>query len=82
VIHYRQPIIQRTSTISIHKDWNLRWIISKVKEETNVLHGTILFKVLFEKSGCFHVDLLKQKFLKTYTIVVTSALTRILKYNG
>lgn len=31
-------------------------IIGQVQEETHVLHGTVLFKVLLEETGSFHVD--------------------------
>lgn len=36
---------------------HLRWVIGKIQEETHILHGAILLKVLLEKSGSFHVHL-------------------------
>lgn len=35
----------------------LRWIIGKIEKQTNVLHGTIFFKVLLKETSSFHVDL-------------------------
>lgn len=35
----------------------LRWVISQVQEQTYILHGTVLLKVLFEEPSCLHVHL-------------------------
>lgn len=35
----------------------LRWVISQVQEQTHILHGTVLLKVLFEKPSRLHVHL-------------------------
>ena len=43
---------------------NLRWIIGQVQEETYIFHGTIFFKILLEKSGNFHIYLLKKCEIK------------------
>ena len=45
-------------------DIYLRWIISQIQEEWYIFHGTIFFKVLFEKSGYFHVHLKKKGKIK------------------
>jgi len=36
----------------------IRGIIGQVQEQTDILHGSIFFKVLFEETSCFHVYLL------------------------
>lgn len=52
---------------------NIRWIIGQIKEKTDVLHGTILLKVLLEESSSLHVDLkMPSKFL-SISITVTKA---------
>ena len=37
-----------------------RWVIGKVQEETHILHGPILFKVLLEEPSSLHVHLVKR----------------------
>ena len=37
---------------------DLRWVIGQIKEQTHVVHGAILLKVLFEESSRLHIHLM------------------------
>lgn len=41
----------------------LRWVISQVQKEADIVHGAIFFKVRFEEPGSFHVYLNSNDFI-------------------
>lgn len=41
----------------------LRWVISQVQKEADIVHWAIFFKVRFEEPGCFHVYLNINNFI-------------------
>ena len=52
--------------VTWHFEWslrNLRRIVCEVQKKTRILHGAVFFKVLFEKSCCFHVYLFSDKMI-------------------
>lgn len=36
---------------------SIRGVIGQIEEQTDVVHGTVLFKVRLKEPGCLHVDL-------------------------
>lgn len=36
---------------------DVRGVVGQIKEQTDVVHGTVLFKVRLKEPGCLHVDL-------------------------
>ena len=61
----------------------LRRVIGQVKEETHILHRTILLEVLFEETSCLHVYTHGSEYNgEIVVMIVHDALTRQLYQAG
>jgi hypothetical protein len=54
----------------------LRWVISQIQEQANILHGAILFKILFEEPSSLHVDTHRSEYnSEVIVMIVQDSLT-------